>query len=56
MTLILYCLLAISQVEFEANQKKRGDKDFQYDVEIDFETGAIETCDWDDDEDEDMDF
>ena len=28
-----------------------GDEDFQYDVEVDFETGAIETCEWDDEDD-----
>ena len=36
---------------FEKHQKKIGDPDFQYDVEVDFEGGAIESCDWDSEED-----
>ena len=49
--IIISVINKISQVEFEAHQKKMGDEDFQYDVEVDFETGAIETCEWDDEDD-----
>ena len=39
---------AIMEEAFEKHQKKRGDPDFEYDVEVDFEpNGAIESCDWD---------
>ena len=37
---------AIMEQAFEAHRKKPGDKDFQYDVEVDFE-GGIESCEWD---------
>ncbi|XP_071085337.1 centrosomal protein of 19 kDa-like [Haliotis cracherodii] len=33
--------------EFEKNRKKPGDPDFQYDVEVDFDTGGVETSGWD---------
>jgi len=37
---------AVMEQSFEKHSKKRGDSDFEYDVEVDFE-GAIESCDWD---------
>ena len=40
---------AIMEGTFAKNKKTRGDADFQYDVEVDFEGGAIESCDWDSD-------
>ena len=42
---------ALMEQTFEKHQKKIGDPDFQYDVEVDFEGGAIESCDWDSEED-----
>ena len=44
---------AIMEESFKRNCKKIGDPDFQYDVEVDFDTGAIEGCDWDSGEDVD---
>ena len=37
---------AVMEESFSKSSKKIGDKDFTYDVEVDFE-GAIESCDWD---------
>ncbi|ELT92780.1 hypothetical protein CAPTEDRAFT_140184 [Capitella teleta] len=42
---------AVMDQTFERNRKKPGDVDFIYDVEKDFEGGAIESCDWDSDND-----
>jgi centrosomal protein CEP19 len=42
---------AVMEQSFEKNRKKPGDADFQYDVEVDFEGGAIESCDWDSEND-----
>ena len=41
---------------FERNRKQIGDGDFKYDVDRDFEydVGEVETCDWDEGEDEDF--
>lgn len=36
---------------FEKHRKKPGDEGYEYDVEVDFEPGAVETCDWDSDDD-----
>ena len=44
---------ALMEQSFERNKKKPGDPDFEYDVEVDFEGGAIETCEWDSDNDDD---
>jgi len=41
---------------FEKNRKKREDPDFKYDVEVDFEQGAIESCEWDSDKESDEEF
>lgn len=47
---------AVMDQVFEKNRKKPGDLDFKYDVEVDFEGGAIESCDWDSDNDTDNEF
>ena len=47
---------AIMDETFEKNRKKPGDPGFQYDIEKDFEGGAIESCDWDSDSNSDMGF
>jgi centrosomal protein CEP19 len=38
---------AIMNKSFEKNQKKPGDPDFTYDVEVEFPDGTVETCGWD---------
>ncbi|XP_077988090.1 centrosomal protein of 19 kDa-like [Glandiceps talaboti] len=40
---------------FEKNRRKPGDEDFEYDVDMDFHP-AIETNEWDDDNDSDPEF
>ncbi|GFO11519.1 centrosomal protein of 19 kda-like [Plakobranchus ocellatus] len=45
----------IMDTSFEQKRKKLGDPDFQYNVEVDFETAAVETSGWDSEE-SDMDF
>lgn len=47
---------AVMEQTFERNRKKPGDPGFQYDVEVDFEGGAIESCDWDSENDSDNEF
>ena len=47
---------AIMEESFRRNCKKIGDPDFQYDVEVDFDTGAIESADWDSGDDVDNEF
>ena len=42
---------ALMEHSFEKHQKKRGEPGFQYDVEVDFEGGAIESCEWDSEDD-----
>ena len=44
---------ALMDQSFEKHSKKPGDPDFQYDVEIDFAGGAIESCEWDSEGDDD---
>jgi len=39
---------AIMDQTFEKNRKKPDDSDFQYDVEVDFQAGHVESCEWDD--------
>ncbi|KAK2138528.1 hypothetical protein NP493_7541g00001 [Ridgeia piscesae] len=46
----------IMDATFEKNRKKREDPDFKYDVEVDFEQGAIESCEWDSDKESDEEF
>ncbi|KAK2151057.1 hypothetical protein LSH36_377g02033 [Paralvinella palmiformis] len=46
---------AIMDQTFEKNRKLPGDPDFQYDVEKDFDV-AIESCEWDSDNDSDNEF
>ena len=46
----------IMDASFEKNCKKRNDPDFKYDVEVDFEQGAIESCEWDSDKESDEEF
>ena len=46
----------IMDASFEKNRKKRDDPDFEYDVEVDFEQGAIESCEWDSDKESDEEF
>ena len=41
---------AIMASTFDKNKKVIGDPGFEYDVEVDFEGGAIESCDWDSNE------
>ena len=43
---------ALMEDTFEKNQKKLGDDDFKYDVEVDFD-GAVEHCGWDSEDDDD---
>ena len=45
----------IMDTSFEQKRKKPGDPDFQYNVEVDFETAVVETSGWDSEE-SDMDF
>ena len=41
---------AVMEETFQKHQKKVGDPDFKYDVEVDFEqSGVIESCEWDSD-------
>lgn len=47
---------ALMDQTFEKNRKRPEDPDFQYDVEVDFDTGPIETCEWDSDKDSDIGF
>ncbi len=47
---------AIMDQMFEAHQKKPGEDGFQYDIEVDFEGGAIESCDWDSGKESDNEF
>jgi len=42
---------AVMDQTFEKNRKRPDDPDFKYDVEVDFTSGPIETCDWDSDGD-----
>ena len=46
---------AVMESSFEAHQKKIGDPDFKYDVEVDFDAaaGVIESCEWDSGDDDD---
>lgn len=37
---------------FEKNRKRPDDPDFQYEVEVDFDNGPLETCGWDSDDKE----
>lgn len=43
---------SIMNESFEANRIKRDDPDFQYDVEVDFHQGIIESSEWDSDKDD----
>ena len=45
----------IMDTSFEQKRKKPGDPDFQYNVEVDFETAVVETSGWDSEE-SDVDF
>ena len=47
---------ALMEQSFERNKKERGDPGFEYDVQVDFDGAAIETCEWDSDNDEDDEF
>ncbi|XP_064615173.1 centrosomal protein of 19 kDa-like [Liolophura sinensis] len=40
---------AAMESTFEKNRKKPGDSDFQYDIEVEFDDGPLESCDWDSD-------
>jgi len=44
---------AVMDQTFEKNRKQPDDPDFQYDVEVDFAAGPVETCEWDSDDDND---
>jgi len=44
---------AVMDQTFEKNRKRPDDPDFKYDVEVDFTSGPIESCDWDSDDDND---
>jgi centrosomal protein CEP19 len=35
------------QDTFEKNQKKPGDADFEYDIQVDFDNQIVESCEWD---------
>ncbi|KAK7091058.1 centrosomal protein of 19 kDa-like [Littorina saxatilis] len=41
---------------YEKNRKRLGDPDFEYNVEVDFDTAKVETSGWDSGEDSDPDF
>ena len=41
---------------FEKNRKRLGDPDFEYNVEVDFEAGNVETSGWDSGDDSDPEF
>ena len=37
----------VMEETFEKNRKKPGDADYEYEIEVNFEQGAIESCEWD---------
>ncbi|KAK3096299.1 hypothetical protein FSP39_025462 [Pinctada imbricata] len=41
---------SIMEETFEKNVKRPGDPGYVYDVEVDFDTGALEACEWDSEE------
>lgn len=45
---------AVMDRTFEKNRKRPDDPDFKYDVEVDFNCGSIETCDWDSDDNDNV--
>lgn len=47
---------AIMDQTFEKNRKRPDDPGFQYDVEVNFDDGPIESCEWDSDKDSDEGF
>ena len=44
---------SVMEQTFEKNRKRPDDPDFRYDVEVDFGSGQVETCEWDSDKDSD---
>ncbi|XP_063430817.1 centrosomal protein of 19 kDa-like [Mytilus trossulus] len=38
---------SVMEDTFEKNQKKPGDADFEYDLQVDFDNQIVETCEWD---------
>lgn len=46
----------IMEQTFEKHQKKPGEPGFEYDIEVDFAGGSIESCEWDSDKDTEDEF
>jgi centrosomal protein CEP19 len=43
---------AVMEQTFEKNRKRPDDPDFKYEVEVEFDNGPLETCEWDSDDKE----